>query len=99
LSKIQKGTWVEVERPLPSEGRRLLDRGPGPAKQAVETLRIAGFLLEDAELGQQVRVRTVTGKVFQGKLRIQSPGYGASFSHAVPELLKYGRDGQVRLVS
>jgi hypothetical protein len=28
-----------------------------------------------------------------GKLRIQSPSYGHSFAHTVPELLKVGRAG------
>jgi len=95
MSKIPKGTWVEVERTLAGAGRNLPGRPVDPAKLAAYTLRVSGFLLEDAELGQQVRIRTIIGKVHVGKLRIQSPSYGHSFGHTVPELLKLGRGGLI----
>jgi hypothetical protein len=31
------------------------------------------------------------GKIYVGKLRIQSPSYGHSFAHTVPELMHTGR--------
>ena len=93
MSIIPKGTWVEVERALPMGNRRLPSRPLALGKPSCEMLRISGFLLEDAELGQQVRIRTIMGKLHVGKLRIQSPSYGHSFGHTVPELLKVGRGG------
>jgi len=75
MGSIPKGTWVEVERVLPVAGR--------PVNLAP---RLSGFLLEAAELGQEVRIRTITGKVHAGRLRIQSPSYGHSFGHTMPEL-------------
>jgi hypothetical protein len=86
MSSIPKGTWVEVERNLSGAAQRLqpwpFDAGrPSPA-----VLRVAGFLMEDAELGQSVRVRTVNGRIYVGQVRIQNPGYGYSFAHAAPEL-------------
>jgi hypothetical protein len=95
MSKIPKGTWVEVERTLLSAGRRLPGRAVEPAQPTAYTVRVSGFLVEDADLGQQVRIRTITGKVHVGKLRIQSPSYGHSFGHTVPELLKVGRGGLI----
>jgi hypothetical protein len=91
MSKIPKGTWVEVERTLISPDRRVPSRPLDPAKLPSYMVRVSGFLLEDAELGQQVRIRTITGKVHLGKLRIQSPSYGHSFGHTVPELLRSSR--------
>jgi hypothetical protein len=91
MSKIPKGTWVEVERTLVSADRRLPVRPLDPAKLPSYLVRVSGFLLEDAELGQQVRIRTITGKVHIGKLRIQSPSYGQSFGHTVPELMRPSR--------
>ena len=91
MSKIPKGTWVEVERTLVSAARRLPGNPVEPARAPSYTVRVSGFLVEDAELGQQVRIRTITGKVHLGKLRIQSPSYGGSFGHTVPELLRGGR--------
>jgi len=88
MSKIPKGTWVEVERSLAVQDRPGLPGGsrPGdPARLPAQLIRVSGFLLEDAELGQQVRIRTSFGKFHTGKLRIQSPSYGHSFGHAAPE--------------
>jgi hypothetical protein len=91
MSKIPKGTWVEVERTLVSADRRLPVRTLDPTKFPSYMVRVSGFLLEDAELGQQVRIRTINGKVHMGKLRIQSPSYGHSFGHTVPELMRPSR--------
>jgi hypothetical protein len=93
MSKIPKGTWVEVERILVSADRQDPARPVDPAKLPSYMVRVSGFLLEDAELGQQVRIRTILGKVHLGKLRIQSPSYGHSFGHTVPELMRPGRGG------
>lgn len=91
MSKIPKGTWVEVERTLVSADRRMPVRALDPAKLPSYMVRVSGFLLEDAELGQQVRIRTINGKIHIGKLRIQSPSYGHSFGHTVPELMRPSR--------
>ena len=95
MTIIPKGTWVEVERPLLDANRRLPVRPMDPLKIHASTVRVSGFLLEGAELGQQVRIRTITGKVHVGKLRIQSPSYGHSFGHTVPELLRVDRGGLI----
>ena len=95
MSKIPKGTWVEVERTLLATDRNALRQPLDPAKAPSYVVRVSGFLLEDAELGQQVKIRTIMGKLHTGKLRIQSPSYGHSFGHTVPELLKIGRGGIV----
>lgn len=83
---IAKGTWVEVERTLPAPSR--LGQGAAGPRTAPPAFRVSGFLLEAAELGQEVRIRTITGKLHTGKLRIQSPSYGHSFGHTVPEMLR-----------
>jgi hypothetical protein len=81
---VTKGTWVEVERVVTRPG----DRIPGPLKDFMkppQVVRVAGFLLEDAELGQHVRIRTIVGNEHTGKLRIENPGYGHSFCNTFPE--------------
>ena len=81
MCSIAKGTWVEVERVLPvaSHARGVF---PPLVRPAPQMERVAGFLLEAAELGQAACIRTITGRVLTGRLRIQSPGYGASFVHS-----------------
>ena len=82
---VAKGTWVEVERVVARPGERL----PGPARPP-QVMRVSGFLLEDAELGQHVRIRTIIGNEHAGKLRIENPGYGHSFGNTFPSLPRGG---------
>lgn len=88
---VAKGTWVEVERVMARPG----ERGPlakDPARPP-QVVRVSGFLLEDAELGQHVRIRTIIGKEHTGKLRIENPGYGHSFGHTFPEFARAAAGG------
>ena len=82
---VAKGTWVEVERVVARPGERL----PGPARPP-QVVRVSGFLLEDAELGQPARVRTIVGLEHAGRLRIENPGYGHSFGNTFPSLPRGG---------
>ena len=84
---VAKGTWVEVERAV-ARG----DRSGFPVRDArpVQAVRVSGFLLEDAELGQHVRIRTIVGNEHTGKLRIENPGYGHSFCNTFPEPARLG---------
>lgn len=84
---VAKGTWVEVERVLSRPGERL-PALPRDGARAPQVVRVSGFLLEDAELGQNVRIRTIIGNEHAGKLRIENPGYGHSFVNTFPELLR-----------
>jgi 2-amino-4-ketopentanoate thiolase alpha subunit len=89
---VAKGTWVEVERVVIRGG----ERAPGFMKDPLrppQVVRVSGFLLEDAELGQHVRIRTIIGNEHSGKLRIENPGYGHSFGNTFPELMRVGAGG------
>lgn len=89
---VAKGTWVEVERSLARPGERPA-APPRDMLHAQHVVRVSGFLLEDAELGQLVRIRTIVGNEHSGKLRIENPGYGHSFGNTFPELLKLSQGG------
>lgn len=99
MSSIPKGTWVEVERILTGAGRRLQAWPFDGDRPSPVALRVSGFLMEDAELGQAVRVRTVNGKVYVGQVRIENPGYGYSFAHSAPELRPGLQDREFRAAS
>ena len=73
MSIVPSGTWVEVEKQVRQPGRG--EATPG----SVQIMRVSGFLLEPAELGQPARIRTICGDHHRGRLRIQNPGYGSSF--------------------
>ncbi len=86
---VARGTWVEIESIVlqPSE------RAPGLPEETARTpyvLRLSGFLEEEAEVGQDVTVKSLIGRTHRGVLRLVNPGYDHSFGTTVPELLRIG---------
>jgi len=51
-----------------------------------------GFALEEAELGEEVRIETVIGQVLTGTLCNINPRYEHDFGEPVPELLTVGME-------
>src|SRR5690554_5024718 len=91
--KIGKGTWVEIHDTILKPEERTGNL-PEETKKVPLEMRLNGFLLEEeAELGERVRIRTVTGRIVEGKLIKENPlyehGYGETF---IPELLTIGQD-------
>lgn len=89
MTIISTGTWVEIEQVVltPAERAPTL---PPETKATPYMLRVAGFLAEEAELGQEVAIRTLIGRELRGTLRAINPGYTHSFGETVPELLTIG---------
>ena len=52
---------------------------------------VKGFLLEEANLGDWVKVKTYTGREVEGTLTEIAPTFKHSFGENVPELLKIGQ--------
>lgn len=90
---VEKGTWVEIE----SVVLKPEERAPGLPEDTAATpyvLRLSGFLEEEAEVGDEVAVRSLIGRTHRGVLRAVNPSYGHSFGATVPELLQIGlREG------
>ena len=55
-----------------------------------------GFLLEDAQIGDDVTVETVVGRVAAGELLEVNPYYTHGYGKFVPELIKI--DKQLRSI-
>jgi hypothetical protein len=86
---VARGTWVEIE----SIVLQPAERAPGLPEDTARTpyvLRLSGFLEEDADVGQEVRVKSLIGRTHSGVLRLVNPGYDHSFGATVPELLHIG---------
>ena len=86
---VTKGTWVEIEQIVlkPEERAPSL---PEDTKKVPYVLRVAGFLCDDAEMGQTVRIHTRIGRELGGTLVTVTPSYRHSFGTLVPELLTIG---------
>jgi len=93
MAKVAKGTWVEIEQIVlkPEERAPTL---PEDTKKVPYVLRVSGFLLEDAELEQEARIRTRIGRELAGILKTVNPSYSHSFGTVVPELLTIGTEAE-----
>lgn len=91
MAIIPKGTWVEIEQVVlqPSERSASL---PEDTRHVPYILRVSGFLLQEAELEQQVRIKTIIGRELEGTLKKINPQYTHNFGQLVPELLTIGTE-------
>ena len=91
MTKVNRGTWVQIEQVLltPAERAPTL---PEDTRQVPYVLRVSGFLLEDAELEKDARIRTLIGRELSGALKTVNPSYTHSFGETVPELLEIAID-------
>ncbi|WP_371380391.1 2-amino-4-oxopentanoate thiolase subunit OrtA [Sporomusa aerivorans] len=85
---VKKGTWVQIHtivlRPEERTGKIPEDTRKVPLEMWVK-----GFLNEDAEIGEQVAVTTVTQRTLTGTLEAENPAYDHGFGETfVPELLQ-----------
>lgn len=88
---VPKGSWVEIERTLLRPEERAANLPEDTAKTPY-LLRLSGFLVQDAELDQEVTIRSLIGHEHKGKLRLVNPSYDHSFGATVPELLHIGTE-------
>jgi hypothetical protein len=58
-----------------------------------------GWLLGDALLGEQVRITTVTGRVVEGELIGEKPGYWHTFGSPPQPLQRASRNASALLTS
>ena len=88
MSKICKGTWVEIENVVLNPDERA-DSLPEETRQVPYMLRVSGFYRRKLSQ-QEVRICTLIGRELAGTLRVINPSYTHSFGETVPELLKIG---------
>ncbi len=93
MTKIKKGTWVEIEQIILQPAQRAPTL-PEDTRQTSYVLRVSGFLILDAEMGQAARIRTIIGRELDGTLRTVNPSYSHSFGTIVPELLTIGTEAE-----
>ena len=84
---ITKGKWVQIERTILEPVERA-PQVPGDTKKAPLKMWVKGFLEEDANIGDEVKVKTRTGRIETGKLIAEDPAYELNYGNFVPELLK-----------
>lgn len=88
---ILKDTWVEIYTIILEKGQRA-PQVPEDTQQVPLEMKVKGFLLEDAQLGDEAEVITPIGRKFNGKLIEVNPEYTHNFGHPIPELMHIGRE-------
>ncbi|MDD7363583.1 MAG: 2-amino-4-oxopentanoate thiolase subunit OrtA [Peptoniphilus sp.] len=87
MSKIQKGTWVQITKVVLPAGKRA-PQVPEDTQQHELRMWVKGFLNHDADVREEVEITTVTGRKVSGELFAVEPKYTHTYGDFVPELLK-----------
>ena len=61
MDQMQAGTWVEIEQVILNPKQRAPSL-PEDTRKVPYVMRVSGFLLEPAELGRGVHIRTIIGR-------------------------------------
>lgn len=89
MTRVGQGTWVQVHTVVLPAGRRA-PQVPEDTQKVPLEMWVKGFLTEDAELGEEVTVTTVTGRQVRGTLTAVAPRYEHDFGEEIPELRTIG---------
>ncbi len=84
---IQKNSWVQIKKVI-LEPQERASHLPEPTRQVPLVMWVKGFLLEPAEIGSEVEIKTITGRKESGVLVCENPSYMHTYGAFVPEILK-----------
>ncbi len=90
---IVQGSWVEIHNVILEAGERAPNIPADTQNTALE-MRVKGFLVDDAQLGETVEIVTAAGRKLSGRLFDVNPAYTHGFGAPIPELSHIGQ--QVR---
>ena len=82
-----KGDWVRIHRVILSADERTANL-PEDTKKVPFEMWVKGHLLADGEIGDEVTVRTVSGRQEHGTLIEVNPQFDVNFGQFVPEILE-----------
>jgi len=89
--RAEKGTWVEIHSMVLPAGERA-PQVPKDTQKVPLVMRVKGFLLEAANVGDVVEVETRAGRHLIGTLVVINPAYTHTFGPPIDELSTIGRE-------
>jgi hypothetical protein len=89
-------TWVEVYTIVLPPGQRA-PQVPADTQQLPLEMRVKGFLLHDATLGDEVDIVTPAGRTLRGTLSVINPAYTHTYGAPIPELSSIGSEVRMLL--
>ena len=87
---ISNGSWVQIHQVILTKDERA-PQVPEDTKDVPLELRVKGFLQGNAEVGEEVKIKTMTGRILTGVLEDPDPSYEHKFGRPVPEMLNIGQ--------
>lgn len=93
---MKRGDWVQIKRRILAPEERP-ENLPDDTRKVPLELKTKGFLMNDSKLGDWVKVKTVTGRIVEGKLLELNPPYTHDFGRPPRELLSVGLELRKRL--
>ncbi|MCF7935286.1 MAG: 2-amino-4-ketopentanoate thiolase [Synergistales bacterium] len=94
---MHRGDFVQIYQVILAAGERAPQVPEDTAAVPLE-MKVKGFLdTEEAGIGDQVSIRTMTGRTLQGMLVAANPPYEITFGEIPPELLPVGQELRARL--
>jgi hypothetical protein len=91
MFRAEKGTWVEIHSKVLPAGERA-PQVPQDTQNVPLVMRAKGFLLQTAQVGDEVEIETRTGRRIAGTLVIINPAYTHTFGPPVAELITTGSE-------
>ncbi len=89
IDMAKKGDWVKIHNVVLAPSQRSSNLPEDTKKVPLEAW-INGFLNEDGEIGETVKITTLSGRTVSGTLVEVNPRYTHDFGDPIPELLKIG---------
>lgn len=89
MEKVSAGNWVEIHKIILEADERA-PQVPEDTKKVPLELRVKGFLVEDAKVGEEAEIETFTGRRHKGTLKDADPSYDHKFGKPIKELQKVG---------
>lgn len=83
---VKKNSWVLIHK-IVLESKERATNLPDDTKQVPLEMWVKGFLVEDANIGDNVKVKTLTNRLEEGKLLEENPSYKHNYGDFVPEIL------------
>lgn len=92
---VEKDTWVEIHNIVLQAGERA-PQVPEDTQLVPLEMRVKGFLVAPAALGDDAEIITAAGRKLRGRLAAVNPPYTHSFGAPIPQLTSIG--GEVRTI-
>jgi hypothetical protein len=82
-----KGTWVQIHKVVLSPEERA-PQVPDDTKKVPLEMWVKGYLVEYGNIGDIVKVKTLTGRIEEGELVQVNPTFKHNYGDFVPEILQ-----------